>query len=96
MDHHLHQQYDVDTLQKAITEEFPIEFTFLDSLLDEKTAVLAAGHEAICIFVNDLCNRNVVETLHRLGVVRDRVFQLISLYLYHAAEIHCPTLCRIQ
>ncbi|KAF8186438.1 D-lactate dehydrogenase [Pholiota molesta] len=61
-------KYDVDTLQKAVTEEFTIEFTFLDSLLDEKTAVLAAGHEAICIFVNDLCNANVVEKLHKLGV----------------------------
>jgi D-lactate dehydrogenase len=75
MDLRLNQQYDVDTLQKAVTEEFTIEFTFLDSLLDEKTAVLAAGHEAICIFVNDLCNANVVETLHRLGVVRHKIVQ---------------------
>ncbi|MDO4633003.1 MAG: 2-hydroxyacid dehydrogenase [Eubacteriales bacterium] len=33
-----------------------------------ETADLAKGFDAICIFVNDECPREAVETLHRLGV----------------------------
>ncbi len=33
-----------------------------------ETADLAKGYDAICIFVNDECPREAVETLHRLGV----------------------------
>lgn len=63
-------QYDFESLSRAIPDDFAIEFTFLDPLLDEKTAVLAAGHDAVCIFVNDVCTAAVVEQLHALGVVR--------------------------
>ena len=41
-----------------------LEFTFLEPRLDEHTAVLANGHEAAVIFVNDAANR---ETLRRLA-----------------------------
>ncbi|KAF9485741.1 D-lactate dehydrogenase [Pholiota conissans] len=61
-------KYDISTLNKARSGDFSIEFTFLDTLLDAKTAVLAAGHEAICIFVNDLCDASAIEVLHNLGV----------------------------
>ncbi|KJA25363.1 hypothetical protein HYPSUDRAFT_134975 [Hypholoma sublateritium FD-334 SS-4] len=61
-------KYDFESLSRAIPADFAIEFTFLDPLLDEKTAVLAAGHDAVCIFVNDLCTAAVVERLHALGV----------------------------
>ncbi|KAF8955052.1 hypothetical protein BDZ97DRAFT_1861729 [Flammula alnicola] len=62
------QKYDLESLNNAIPEGFQINFTFLDPLLDEQTAVLAAGHEAVCIFVNDLCDAKVVQTLSELGV----------------------------
>jgi len=46
-----------------------LTFTFTEVLLDNKTAVLAKGHDAVCLFVNDTCDRPVLETLHELGVV---------------------------
>jgi len=41
----------------------PVEFTFLEPRLDEHTAVMAAGHEAALIFVNDVASRPVLEKL---------------------------------
>ena len=40
-----------------------IEFTFLEPRLDAQTAVMAAGHEAVLIFVNDVADRDVLEKL---------------------------------
>ena len=40
-----------------------IEFTFLEPRLETQTAVLAAGHEAVLIFVNDVADREVLEKL---------------------------------
>lgn len=41
----------------------PLKFTFLEPRLDAQTAPLAAGHEAVLIFVNDLADRTVLEKL---------------------------------
>jgi hypothetical protein len=46
-----------------------LTFTFTEALLDNKTATLAKGHEAVCLFVNDICDATVLEHLHELGVV---------------------------
>ena len=46
-----------------------MEFTFLEVHLDHTTAVLAAGHRAVCIFVNDECGADVLQQLSTLGVV---------------------------
>jgi D-lactate dehydrogenase len=45
-----------------------LEVTFLEPILDEKTALLAAGHEAVCIFVNDDANAKALEILKQQGV----------------------------
>jgi hypothetical protein len=71
------QQYDVDSFQSAISEGSQLEFTFIDALLDDKTAPLAAGYQAICIFVNDICNANVIAQLSELGVVRPHFDSLL-------------------
>ena len=44
-----------------------IEYTFLEPRLDAQTAVLAAGHKAVLIFVNDLADREVLEKLDAGG-----------------------------
>jgi D-lactate dehydrogenase len=44
-----------------------IEFTYLEPRLDATTAVLAAGHEAVLIFVNDVADRPVLEKLAGSG-----------------------------
>lgn len=50
-------------------EKYPeLEFTFVESALNEKTAEMAAGYDAVCIFVNDNANTTVVTKLAELGV----------------------------
>lgn len=41
---------------------------YLDANLDEATAALAVGYEAVCVFVNANCGRPVLERLHQGGV----------------------------
>lgn len=45
-----------------------IEIKYFEPNLSEDTAALAAGFDAVCVFVNDIVNAKVVDTLHRLGV----------------------------
>ncbi|EAU84004.1 D-lactate dehydrogenase [Coprinopsis cinerea okayama7 len=61
------RKYDQDSLNAANQGGF-LKFTFIEALLDQTTAILAADHEAVCIFVNDICNAAVLESLHHLGV----------------------------
>ncbi|MFP4551159.1 MAG: 2-hydroxyacid dehydrogenase, partial [Spirochaetales bacterium] len=44
------------------------EFTYLEPNLDEHTVALAAGHDAVCVFVNDSINAQVVDGLKNEGV----------------------------
>ena len=63
-------KYDIDSLNRANSENNDFKFTFLDALLDKTTAPLAAEHDAVCIFVNDVCDEAVLQKLSALGVVR--------------------------
>lgn len=45
-----------------------IEVKYFEPNLDEDTVSLAAGFDAVCVFVNDTVNAAVVEKLHELGV----------------------------
>lgn len=60
-------KYDVESLSKA-AEGSNIQFTFIETLLDELTVQLADGHDALCLFVNDVCNAEVIRHLSHLGV----------------------------
>ena len=44
------------------------DITYLESRLTAETALLAKGHDAICIFVNDEANAPVIDILHQIGV----------------------------
>jgi D-lactate dehydrogenase len=44
------------------------ELRFFEPHLNKETVGLAAGFEAVCIFVNDQANAAVIETLSSLGV----------------------------
>jgi D-lactate dehydrogenase len=46
----------------------PLELTFLEARLDPHTALLAKGHEAVCIFVNDDGGAETLEVLASVGV----------------------------
>ena len=45
-----------------------VEITYFETSLNESTVSLAAGFDAVCVFVNDVVNEKVVNELHRLGV----------------------------
>ena len=45
-----------------------VEFRFLETKLNEDTAVLAAGCDAVCVFVNDTVNAAVIDRLYESGV----------------------------
>ena len=45
-----------------------IEVKYFEPNLDEDTVSLAAGFDAVCVFVNDTVNAAVVEKLYQLGV----------------------------
>lgn len=54
-------QYDVDSFQQAAGHNSQgLEFNFLAVSLDRSTAPLAKGHDAVCIFVNDTCDSEVM------------------------------------
>lgn len=45
-----------------------IEIKYFEANLNEDTASLAAGFDAVCVFVNDIVNAAVVDKLYRSGV----------------------------
>ncbi len=49
-------------------ERFGFEITWLEPRLTPQTAVLAEGHGAVCAFVNDRVNAEVLRSLHASGV----------------------------
>lgn len=56
------RRYEKRALEEA-AKDSAIEFTFLEPRLDELTALMAAGHDGVLIFVNDVANRAVLEKL---------------------------------
>jgi len=45
-----------------------IEIKYFEPNLNEDTVSLAAGYDAVCVFVNDIVNATVVNKLHEFGV----------------------------
>ncbi len=45
-----------------------MQFLFLETKLNEDTAALAKDCDAVCVFVNDTVNAEVIDRLHDLGV----------------------------
>lgn len=76
------RQYDVASLNGVLTKDSDIEFTFIEALLDPLTVQLADGHDAVCLFVNDVCNAEVLGRLEVLGVVSDQppIDPLINMF----------------
>ncbi len=44
------------------------QFTFLKARLEPESVALAASHDAVCAFVNDVLDRTVLAQLHELGI----------------------------
>lgn len=58
-------QYDEDFLSQHNSSH---QIVFFKVSLSEESAVLAAGFEAICIFVNDILNKEVLDKLQQSGL----------------------------
>ncbi|QPG04324.1 2-hydroxyacid dehydrogenase [Salinimonas marina] len=61
------QRYDID-LFTAAGAHTPVTFTFFEARLNLTTCALARGYDAVCVFVNDDLNREVLRELSALGV----------------------------
>jgi len=59
--------YDRESFEAAPKPD-NFEFTYHSAGLSPETAPIAEGHDAICIFVNDTCDAEVLEILHEHGV----------------------------
>ena len=59
-------QYDSTSFVEELTA--PHRFTFIPHRLDVTSAVLAQGHDAICIFVNDRVDKETARVLKNCGV----------------------------
>ena len=59
--------YDKPSFQKY-GEEQNIKFKFYETKLNEDTVDLAQGYDAVCVFVNDTVNAQVIDRLNELGV----------------------------
>jgi D-lactate dehydrogenase len=60
------KKYDIEAFAKQNNND--IELTAHENPLNEHTAILAKGSSVVCIFVNDVCNADVVEKLSSYGV----------------------------
>jgi D-lactate dehydrogenase len=52
----------------AVNKAHGHEITYIDAALNASTAPLAKGHDAVCIFVNDVCDAATVDVLAGCGV----------------------------
>ncbi len=59
--------YDKPAFQKY-GDEKNIKFKFFETKLNEDTVDLAQGYDAVCVFVNDTVNKEVIDRLYELGV----------------------------
>lgn len=62
------RSYDKISFREKQSKYPELDFTFIESALNEKTAELAVNYDAVCIFVNDNANAAVVKKLAELGV----------------------------
>ena len=64
--------YDVKAYDRPSFEHYGklhnVQFKFLETKLNEDTAELSQGCEAVCVFVNDTVNAAVIDKLYRCGV----------------------------
>ena len=60
------KKYDIESFERVKDEN--ISFTFFEVRLTIETVALAQGFDAVCVFVNDDVNADVVKVLHEYGI----------------------------
>lgn len=66
------KSYDMEYFEEA-NREYHYEIAHFETRLRAKTAYLAEGHDAVCVFVNDVLDRETIGILKKCGI------QLIAL-----------------
>jgi D-lactate dehydrogenase len=61
------KSYDVEYFEEA-NKSFGYDIAYFESRLRARTAYLAEGHHAVCVFVNDVVDRNTIEILKKCGI----------------------------
>ena len=61
------KSYDLPGFE-ACCRDRDVQIKYFETRLNEDTVSLAAGYDAVCVFVNDTVNAKVVQRLHELGV----------------------------
>lgn len=89
------QPYDKEFFIKH-NEDFGFQLEFIEAALDEKTVDLIKKSEAVCVFVNDRVNKEVIECLASKGVkiiaLRCAGFNNVDL---NAAKENNIKVCRV-
>ena len=84
------RSYDKEAFTKE-NEKFGYEIDFFDFKLNEKTALTAKGFDAVCVFVNDVVNADVISILKNCGIkiilLRCAVFNNVDLAAAEKAGI---------
>lgn len=90
------KQYDRDLLSRALGSSPDIELDFIKVRLTAETAVLSEGHDAVCCFVHDELNAEVVDILASKGIrwiaLRCAGFNNLDL---DACKRHDIRVCRV-
>ena len=53
---------------KPLAKERGLDVTFFETRLGKDTAILATGNDAVCIFVNDVADKETLDILYEAGV----------------------------
>ncbi|TNH04303.1 2-hydroxyacid dehydrogenase [Testudinibacter sp. TR-2022] len=61
------KKYDKNYFE-LVNVKYGFELEFYDFLLNDRTAKMAEGADAVCIFVNDIADRHVLQKLAQIGV----------------------------
>lgn len=61
------KSYDIESFEK-ISQDNNFKITFFNNHLTPATASLTQGFQAVCIFVNDVINKDVIDVLERNGI----------------------------
>ncbi|NMM42687.1 2-hydroxyacid dehydrogenase [Pseudoalteromonas arctica] len=90
------QKYEHASFDACLNNQTRIKLTRFEQPLDAKTAILSQGFNAVCVFVNDVVDRTVIEQLAQFNVkcilLRCAGFNNVDLA---AAKAHNIKVCRV-
>lgn len=90
------QKYEHASFDACLNNQTRIKLTRFEQSLDAKSAILSQGFDAVCVFVNDIVDKTVIDQLAQFGVkcilLRCAGFNNVDLAAAHAHNIK---VCRV-